>query len=53
MEWKNIQDFVKSTTNAFNVSYEGTHVGLVSYSSLATLELKLNRYYYPNDIKVP
>ena len=52
MEWKNIQDFVKSTTNAFNVSYFGAHIGLVSYSSLATLELKLNRYYYANDIKV-
>lgn len=32
------------------MSYDGTHVGLVSYSNMATLELKFNRYYYQQDV---
>jgi len=49
-EWRDVQNFVKGTANAFNVSYDNTHVGLVSYSNMATLEMKFNRYYYQQDI---
>lgn len=50
IEWRDVQNFIKGTANAFNVSYDNTHVGLVSYSNMATLELKFNRYYYQQDI---
>ncbi|XP_031556840.1 uncharacterized protein LOC116293538 isoform X2 [Actinia tenebrosa] len=49
-EWRDVQNFVKGTASAFNISYAGTHLGLLSYSSMATLELKFNRYYYQKDL---
>ena len=45
-----MQNFVKGVANAFNISYEGTHVGVLSYSSQATMEMKFNRYYYQSDV---
>lgn len=50
IEWKEVQNFVKGVANSFNVSYTSTHIGILSYSSQATMEMKLNRYYYPQDI---
>lgn len=49
-EWREVQNFVKGVANAFNISYPGTHVGVLSYSSQATMEMKFNRYYYHSDV---
>ena len=49
-EWREVQNFVKGVANAFNISYAGTHVGVLSYSSQATMEMKFNRYYYQSDV---
>jgi len=49
-EWREVQNFVKGVANAFNISYHGTHIGVLSYSSQATMEMKFNRYYYQSDV---
>ncbi|KAL9971012.1 hypothetical protein ACROYT_G023488 [Oculina patagonica] len=49
-EWREVQNFVKGVANAFNISFPGTHVGVLSYSSQATMEMKFNRYYYQSDV---
>ncbi|XP_074627228.1 uncharacterized protein LOC141885237 isoform X4 [Acropora palmata] len=49
-EWREVQNFVKGVANAFNISYEGTHVGVLSYSAQATMEMKFNRYFYASDV---
>lgn len=49
-EWREVQNFAKGVANAFNISYHGTHVGVLSYSSQATMEMKFNRYFYPTDV---
>ena len=49
-EWRDVQNFVKGVANAFNISYLGTHVGVLSYSSQATMEMKFNRYYFQSDV---
>ncbi|XP_068700145.1 uncharacterized protein [Montipora foliosa] len=49
-EWREVQNFVKGIANAYNISYQGTHVGVLSYSSQATMEMKFNRYFYASDV---
>lgn len=49
-EWREVQNFAKGVANAFNISYPGTHVGVLSYSSQATMEMKFNRYFYQSDV---
>lgn len=49
-EWREVQNFVKGVANAFNISYQGTHVGVLSYSAQATMEMKFNRYFYASDV---
>ncbi|XP_048581714.1 uncharacterized protein LOC5511228 isoform X2 [Nematostella vectensis] len=49
-DWHHIQNFVKGTIGAFNITYDGTHIGILSYSSLATMELRFNRFFYVEDI---
>ena len=41
-EWLKVIDFVKNLLDRFDVSKDGTHVGAITYSTIAELHLRFN-----------
>ena len=41
-QWKLTKDLVKGVSNAFHLASNGTRIGLITYSTLPTLELKFD-----------
>ena len=44
LNYEKLKAFLKALTYAFDISSEGTHIGVVLYSDIAKVEIKLNDY---------
>ena len=41
-QWKLTKDMVKGVSNAFHLALNGTRIGIITYSTLPSLELKFD-----------
>ena len=49
-EYRLTKDFVQDVIQAFHISPQGTHVGVVEYGSRATVKIKFNEHYDRNSL---
>ncbi len=49
--WNSVLVFVNEVIDAFNIGYENTRVGVVTFSDDAMLSFPMNKYYLPKDLK--